>query len=300
MQDKVLMIDEILAGAQVLDGNEERFPLHLMKILKVIDFENVYDAITHLYQDKEGFLSVKDCQDIRPQLPLIWVESRATEETTHKIRISSKVISIPLNDYAIHCDATMEGGFNQWLINYELKASDFPEETQLISFDNCFSVAGKICFIGQSFILADKNGKAITDIKVVEIPERYEGEGYLSGIIWQTIRTLLVFQFMNCKNVSLQENAPSDKFRKARFKRHGVEPVKYHTIHLDPFGTAKNAGESTGNGFKKSLHICRGHFSTYTEEKPLFGKYSGTYWIPAHVRGDKEIGVVKSRYDFKA
>jgi hypothetical protein len=31
----------------------------------------------------------------------------------------------------------------------------------------------------------------------------------------------------------------------------------------------------------------------------LFGKYSGTYWIPAHVKGDREIGVVKSRYDFK-
>lgn len=43
-------------------------------------------------------------------------------------------------------------------------------------------------------------------------------------------------------------------------------------------------------------HICRGHFKTYTEEKPLFGSITGTYWWANQVRGSKERGEVKKRY----
>jgi hypothetical protein len=32
-------------------------------------------------------------------------------------------------------------------------------------------------------------------------------------------------------------------------------------------------GGISQNGLKKARHICRGHFSEYSEEKPLFGKY---------------------------
>jgi hypothetical protein len=44
------------------------------------------------------------------------------------------------------------------------------------------------------------------------------------------------------------------------------------------------------------LHICRGHFKTFTEEARLFGKYTGTYWWPAHVRGSVDEGVVEKDY----
>ena len=44
------------------------------------------------------------------------------------------------------------------------------------------------------------------------------------------------------------------------------------------------------------LHFTRGHFKTYTEEDPLFGKHVGTYWWGAHLRGSKERGVVEKEY----
>jgi hypothetical protein len=38
------------------------------------------------------------------------------------------------------------------------------------------------------------------------------------------------------------------------------------------------------------------HKSTYTAEKPLFGKYVGDVIIPAHERGDIELGFVAKSY----
>ena len=42
----------------------------------------------------------------------------------------------------------------------------------------------------------------------------------------------------------------------------------------------------------RRLHICRGHFATYSEDRPLLGKYAGRFWVPAHVRGRDLHGTV--------
>ena len=55
-------------------------------------------------------------------------------------------------------------------------------------------------------------------------------------------------------------------------------------------------GDAAANGLRKALHICRGHFATYTENNPLFGKLKGTFWKPAHVRGSIEDGIVDKDY----
>ena len=55
------------------------------------------------------------------------------------------------------------------------------------------------------------------------------------------------------------------------------------------------AGEDA-TGIKKALHICRGHFVTYTPKHPLFGKYVGTFWKPDHVRGNAKNGIVLKDY----
>ncbi len=45
------------------------------------------------------------------------------------------------------------------------------------------------------------------------------------------------------------------------------------------------------------LHMVRGHFKTYTPEKPLFGRMTGTYWWAHHLRGDESAGVVHHDYE---
>jgi hypothetical protein len=49
-------------------------------------------------------------------------------------------------------------------------------------------------------------------------------------------------------------------------------------------------------GLVHALHICRGHFKTFTEDAPLFGKRVGTYWWASQVRGKAEEGVVEKDY----
>lgn len=53
-------------------------------------------------------------------------------------------------------------------------------------------------------------------------------------------------------------------------------------------------------GLRKALHLVRGHFATYTPDKPLFGRITGTVWKPSHVRGDAAEGIVAKDYRVKA
>jgi hypothetical protein len=55
-------------------------------------------------------------------------------------------------------------------------------------------------------------------------------------------------------------------------------------------------GEARTKGLRHALHICRGHFKTFSEESPLFGKHTGTYWWESQVRSKAELGIVEKDY----
>jgi hypothetical protein len=57
-------------------------------------------------------------------------------------------------------------------------------------------------------------------------------------------------------------------------------------------------GGKDGISLAKALHICRGHFKNF-DDKPLFGKLTGTYWWQPHVRGTAEAGIVEKDYRIK-
>jgi hypothetical protein len=110
-------------------------------------------------------------------------------------------------------------------------------------------------------------------------------------------QVLLTLSFMHCKNVVLSE-VSSDRLISNERRRVGLKPfVRYHTIDIDPMKRVlRIEGSSETAGLQRALHICRGHFSTYSEERPLFGRVAGTFWIPSHVRGSIKEGVVVSDY----
>lgn len=104
---------------------------------------------------------------------------------------------------------------------------------------------------------------------------------------------MLALGFMNCKNVQVVEREPQPRSANSHAKR---PPVRYRTITINPLQKSKR-GESAGGptSMKKGLHVCRGHFASYTE-KGLFGKHFGQFWIPNHVRGSAEHGRVETTY----
>lgn len=107
---------------------------------------------------------------------------------------------------------------------------------------------------------------------------------------------LLATSFMHCKNVARIENVPPEKINARRIKE-GKQPlVKYYTLQIEPMREVlKREGGSEACGLKRALHICRGHFATY-DEKPLFGRVKGTFWIPQHTRGSAKHGIVAKDY----
>ena len=110
--------------------------------------------------------------------------------------------------------------------------------------------------------------------------------------------TMMTFKFANCRNVELVEQRPTRQQRRARERRGELESV-WHTLVINPNLTRRLTVAERGcaaDSPAKRLHICRGHFATYTEERPLFGRYAGRFWVPAHVRGLAEAGIVHKGY----
>lgn len=101
---------------------------------------------------------------------------------------------------------------------------------------------------------------------------------------------------MHTKNVEIIERNGLTSIKEKNGRRQYNE-FRYHTINVDTFRKKYVGGDTSPKGNKEiALHFVRGHFRNYTEEKPLFGKYSGTVWIPDMMRGNKEAGIVEKDY----
>lgn len=109
---------------------------------------------------------------------------------------------------------------------------------------------------------------------------------------------LLALCFLNCKNVALREEQIPPRVQRKHEKRYGYPLVTYKTLHIEPMKQVlRSEGGSDEVGVAKAMHICRGHFATYSPDRPLFGKYSGTFWKAQHVRGSKTHGEVVKDYE---
>ena len=101
----------------------------------------------------------------------------------------------------------------------------------------------------------------------------------------------LAIGLMNCKNVRTQARTTGNVYN--RRKRKQSPKLDYHVIVLPgPAG----GGASAGGHRDLRQHKVRGHFKTYTAEKPLMGRHVGTYWFAWHLRGDAERGRIVADY----
>lgn len=105
---------------------------------------------------------------------------------------------------------------------------------------------------------------------------------------------LLTICFMNCKNVTLETVRPERNMPK-QFKRRKTMPyTEYKILDIRPMHSIlRNEGKVHEVGLKKALHVCRGHFKTYTPDSPLFGKVEGTFWWGNFARGSGPARVIK-------
>jgi hypothetical protein len=112
---------------------------------------------------------------------------------------------------------------------------------------------------------------------------------------------LLAISFMHCKNVQLRKEAPAEALSRNHRRKHGRELVRFHTLEIEPLRRLLDQNRPAGaHGLRNALHICRGHFKTFSPEAPLLGRHTGTYWWAPHMRGSPEEGVVAKDYRINA
>lgn len=106
---------------------------------------------------------------------------------------------------------------------------------------------------------------------------------------------------LNCKNISTDDHPFVTGKSRKKSKRLPLARAVYRTLKLIVPGQKVRGIKrpSDPDAEKKALHLVRGHFAIYEEGHGLFGKYPGRYWIPAHVRGTKEAGIVTKTYELE-
>jgi hypothetical protein len=74
--------------------------------------------------------------------------------------------------------------------------------------------------------------------------------------------------------------------------------IRFTRLTIDPMRPARRSTPAAETPHNTPWHQVRGHFVTYRPEAPMFGRpgQHGTYWIPAHERGDREHGEVHKDY----
>jgi len=113
-------------------------------------------------------------------------------------------------------------------------------------------------------------------------------------------RLVALSVLLSCKNISQLTIPPPPKVNKKR-ERNGKLPLySYHVLTVDMQDQIHNQSHNWGDPESHNrLHFQRGHFKQYSEERPLFGKFSGLYWWQPHIRGQNKTGFVDKEYRIK-
>jgi hypothetical protein len=129
-------------------------------------------------------------------------------------------------------------------------------------------------------------------------PTDTEHCGFLCDVM---IPVILAQNLMHCRNVVIEEQPTPSKMAD-RFKRkHKLRPIKWRAVVIEPMKTVfKRCGGVQEVGVVRAMHMVRGNFAEYTEEKPMFGKVVGRVFRAMHVRGDKTVGIKKPGYTIEA
>ena len=113
---------------------------------------------------------------------------------------------------------------------------------------------------------------------------------------------LMTLCLMNCRNVPVTWLPPPHKDQlKAFVKKTGKRPsIRVATINITPMSRLVSAAidaskDQTQSGRHVAAHLYRGHFKTYTPEKPHFGKNVGTYFWQPGARGIKSTDTEKPK-----
>jgi hypothetical protein len=285
------LFDRVASGQEIrtLDGktlsgeSQANVRKHAHEGIRVIADE----AAQHFWQSgqTQWDLEHQDFGSIRPPFDVTWIEWI----TPHNVLDADgwkKTSSNPCAMFVV----TVSGTDGLHLVVQGL-TWDFGADcvvmypvASIIKIDPAGMVVGHEFYCDTNFI---DQGAALSDIT---------SQQYATSLYQLLFPGFLALGWMNCKNIHLVSGQPNERVSRKRQRRGQFAGLSYQRIVID--GVAGNAtrsnreAEATG----KRLHMVRGHFATYTDERPLFGRVTGTFWRAWHVRGDADLGRINHEY----
>ena len=220
-----------------------------------------------------------------------WSESRKIKIIPgEQIRAPKRAVLV------VNYEGGMQASYSFYMA--EIDTSNINQFSQFGITKNSWAVS-----LTSSVYLPEENRLRWTDWAGVDLYENF-GDECVMACIRDAGRdigmTRLYTEILNCQNIITKEVTPPEKLNRKRI-RNGRLPLYSYKILEVVKGKpkTKNAG-SVPWDYKSPetvrFHLCRGHFKTFTEERPLFGKYSGTFWWNPQSRGDRSKGVVEKEY----
>lgn len=138
-------------------------------------------------------------------------------------------------------------------------------------------------------------GGGLVDMSIQLADEvKKEYADYIAGVTFPALMTL---SFQHCKNVTIKPIEPDDKLSTKHARKYGTRLTPYHVLEITPIKRLiDKLRQGEASDLRRALHICRGHFKTFTQDAPLFGKYTGKFWWPSQVKGSQDRGLSLKDY----
>ena len=293
------LIDDIRAGVLRL-ASEVNAPLDailhsIVSEAVPVVAQNVVAAVTDSLDGGE-WLPWRNFPSMRAPFPITWLEWDLYAESRDlgpglRIGMLYTEEDGPVGPDGAPCTTDAVGG-GKALVNYLGHALLFVHQRRTKS----------VYYVGQMHFTLNEQGRFIKpDIPVGycnDIPPHLEdGE---SCVLGQMQVGLYAIGLMNCSNIGTVEVVPHPKVSKKREKKYGKPLVRYRVIQVVPH-TVKKRTKTDPDQVSEgtALHLCRGHFKTFTKEGGGLGRYhiTGTFWWRAQIRGEKKQGMVIHDYE---
>lgn len=303
-------------GVEPVEGYAQRMATHSTRVVREAQII-ACDEVTRFYyeeSDKDRWSLKDDFPNLAPPHPIMFLQTKAPR-------------FIRSHDYG---DVAWEDEITEWGIL--LMAID-PDKARSIGLDadGVLDVAGSkwvyegVLFIvmndklrgpcaQMAFAIAEDGSYVPTSHggillqSVLHNTDKPEFDSGIASSMFEMVKPLLLsICFMHCKNVVRVPVEPKLTRQQRRRANAGADVpapgTRYTTLAIDPMKQVlRREGGSEHVGTRKAMHICRGHFKTYTPDKPLFGRpidRSVMVWVPQHLKGTDHTRRVEKTYDVK-
>lgn len=319
-----LLIEKLLDDRRIYPDSWMPF-LHELGDAHAIDATTVY---RYCHEVGKSAFSMADVPNLAPPWPLFWVEGRLAHDyhigTLFRAIEGNDLRMLMLSDEVGHELTSawrVDGGcgqpHNHLEAKWSIQATTIGWRPSQRRYQRLMWSWFQVCADGQlprsslhgdndvpcfgHMVMAVSPEQACTawsssSIAFDFVPQPETSERNRIAAVGGFLMAALAVSFMHCRNVEL---APRTGLRIARkqARRTGHPVVEYRILEIEAVKRLlEDDGKISENGLKVALHICRGHFKTYTPAKPLFGKVVGQWFWPMHIRGDADAGVIAKAY----